>query len=129
MDGRLDTMVREEARESLNRVICLRPLLPHVSGQWLVIWDGSPLHKGHIRTDLAAGGATQMPGEQLPPDAPELNPGAGVWHPWKNVARRHRCCRTLVPLRSELGLAMKRLRRNPRWMTACFAEAGLPLEN
>jgi transposase len=129
MDGRLYTMVRDEALASLDSVIFLRHLLPHVSGKLLVIWDGSPIHKGHIRTYLAAGGAKQIHVAQLPPYAPDLNPGEGVWHHLKNVERRHLCCRNLVHLRSELGLAMKRLRRKPRLMTACFAEAGRPLEN
>jgi hypothetical protein len=128
MDGRLYPLVRDEALDSLARVLFLRHLMPHVSATWLVIWAGSPMHTGAVRTCLADGGAKQIHVEQLPPDAPDLNPGAGVWQYLKQVERRNLCCRNLVPLRRELDLAMKRLRRKPHLVTACFAGAGLPIE-
>jgi transposase len=129
MDGRLYTLVRDDALDSLDSVSFLKHLLPHVSEKLLVIWDGSPIHKGHVRTFLAEGGARQIHLEQLPPYAPDLNPGEGVWQYLKNVEMRNLCCRNLVYLRTELGLAIKRMRRKPRLITACFAAAGLPLEN
>ena len=66
MDGRLYTLVRDEALDSLDSVIFLQHLLPHVADKLLVIWDGSPIHKGEVRTFLAAGGAKQIHVEQLP---------------------------------------------------------------
>jgi transposase len=128
MDGRLYTLVRDNALDSLDSMIFLRHLLPHIADNLLVIWDGSPIHKGEVRTCLAAGGAKQIHVEQLPPYAPDLNPGEGVWQYLKQVEMRNLCCRNLEHLRSELGLAIKRLRRKPRLITACFAEAGLPIE-
>jgi transposase len=128
MDGRLYTLVREEALDSLDSVLFLKHLLPHVSENLLVIWDGSPIHKGHVRTFLAEGGAKHIHLEQLPPYAPDLNPGEGVWHQLKNVEMRNLCCVNLAHLRSALGLAIKRLRRKPHVITSCFAQAGLPLE-
>jgi DDE superfamily endonuclease len=77
MDGRLYTLVRDAALDSLDSVIFLKHLLPHVSEKLLVIWDGSPMHKGHVRTCLAEGGTQQIHLEQLPPYAPDLNPGEG----------------------------------------------------
>ena len=85
MDGRLYTLVRGEALDSLDSVIFLRHLLPQVSAKLLVIWDGSPIHKGDVRTFLAEGGAKQIHVEQLPAYAPDLNPAEGVWHQLKNV--------------------------------------------
>jgi transposase len=128
MNGRLYTLVRDEALDSLDSVVFLQHLLPHVSEKLLVIWDGSPMHKGHVRTFLAAGGARQIHVEQLPPDAPDLNPDEGVWHHLKNVEMRNQCGLNRAHLRTELGLAMKRLRRKPHVITACFAEAGLSVE-
>jgi len=128
MQGRLYTMVRRQALDSRDSVVFLKHLLPRVSDTWLVIWDGSPIHKGHVKTFLAEGGARQMHVEQLPPYAPDLNPGEGVWHHVKNVEMRHRCCRNLAHLRTELGRASRRLRRKPYVMTAFFAEAGLSRE-
>jgi transposase len=95
----------------------------------LVIWDGSPIHKGQVRSFLTAGGAQQIHVEQLPPYAPDLNPAEGVWQPLKNVEMRNLCCRNLAHLRRELGPAIRRVRRKPHVITACFAGAGLSLEN
>jgi transposase len=128
IDGRLSTLVCEEALDSLDSVLFLKHLLPHVSEHLVVIWDGSPIHQEHVRTFLAEGGARQMHLEQLPPDATDLNPGEGVWHQLKNVAMRHLCCLNRAHLRSELGLAIKRLRRKPHVRTARFAQAGLSVE-
>jgi transposase len=127
-DGRLYTLVRDAALDSLDRVLFLRHLVPHVSAKLLVIWDGAPIHTGEVRPCLADGGAKQIHVEQLPPYAPDLNPGEGVWPHLKRVEMRHRCCRNLGHLRRELGLAITRLRRKPHLVTACFAGAGLPIE-
>jgi hypothetical protein len=45
IDGRLYTLVRSEALDSLDSVLFLKHLLPHMSDKLLVIWDGSPIHK------------------------------------------------------------------------------------
>jgi transposase len=128
MDGRLYTLVRGEAFDSLDSVLSLPHFLPHVADKLLVIWDGSPIYKGDVRTFLAEGGAKQIHVEQLPAYAPDLNPGEGVWQHLKQVEIRNLCCRSLVHLRSEFDLAIKRPRRKPRLITACFAVAGLPIE-
>ena len=93
MDGRLYTLVRDAALDSLDSVLFLRHLVPHVSAKLLVIWDGSPIHKGEVRTFLADGGAQQIHVEQLPPYAPDLNPGEGIWQYLKQVEMRNPCCR------------------------------------
>jgi transposase len=127
MDGRLYTLVRDAVLDSLDSMLFLKHLLPHVSEKLLVIWDGSPIHKGHVRTFLAEGGARRIRLEQLPPYAPDLNPGEGGWQHLKHVEMRNLCCLNLPHLRSELRLAIKRLRRKPHVLTACFAQAGLSM--
>ena len=129
MDGRRSTMVRAEALDSLDRVVFLKHLLAHVSDTLLVVWDGSPLHRGRVRTYLADGGAHQIYVEQLPAYAPDLHPAEGVWHQLKNVEMRHLCCRNLAHLRREPDLAIRRRRRTPHLIPACCAEAGLSLEH
>jgi transposase len=128
MQGRLYTLVRREPLDSLDSVAFLKHVLPHVSDKLLVIWDGSPIHKGHVNTFLAEGGARQIHLEQRPPYAPDLNPGEGVWHHLKNVEMRHLCCFNLTHLGTELGLAIRRLRRKPYLITSFFAAAGLSIE-
>jgi transposase len=100
MDGRLYTMVRDEAMDRLDSMVFLKHLLPHMSGNVLVIWDGSPIHKGQVRSFLAAGAAQQIHVEQLPPYSPDLNPDEEVWHQLKNVGVRDLYCRNLAHLRS-----------------------------
>ena len=46
----------------------------------------------------------------------------------KTVAMRQLCGANRVHLRGERGRAIKRWRRKPPVMTACFAEAGLSVE-
>ena len=128
MQGRLSTMVRREALDSLDSAVFLHHVPLHVSDTWLVIWDGSPIHKGYVKTFLAEGGAKQIYVEQLPPYAPDLNPDEGVWHYLKNVEMRNLCCLNLTHLRTEPGVAIRRLRRKPHVLTACFAQAGLSIE-
>jgi len=50
IDGRLYMLVRDEALDSLDSVVFLSPLLPHVAEQLLLSWDGSPIHKGQVGT-------------------------------------------------------------------------------
>ena len=129
MDGRLYTLVRDEALDRLDRVIFLRHLLPQVSAKLLVIWNGSPIHQGEVRMCLAEGGAKQIHVEQLPAYAPDLNPAEGGWHQLKHVDMRNLCYRNLTYLRSALGLAIRRLCCTPHRITACVAQAGLVLDN
>jgi transposase len=111
-------------------VVFLEQLLREVSGRIVIIWDGAPIHRSHVIPQfLARGAAQRLHLERLPAYAPELNPGEGLWQQLKQVELRNLCCRNLVHLRSELDLAMKRLRRKPHLITACFAEAGLPIES
>jgi transposase len=129
MQGRLYTMVRRETLDSLDSAVVLHHLRLHVSDTLLVIWDGSPMHTGYVNTCLAEGGAKQIHLEQLPPYAPDLNPDEGVWHHLKHVEMRNLCGLNLTHLRTELGLAIRRLRRKPHLITACVAEARLSLES
>lgn len=124
LDGRRYTLGREEALDSLDRVVFRQPMLPHVSEQLVVNCEGSPMHQGQGRTYVADGGARQMPVARLPPDAPDRTPEEGGWHQLTKVDMRHRCGRNLTHRRRALGRALRRLRRQPRVMTACGAEAG-----
>jgi transposase len=126
MDGRLYTLVPDDALDSLDSVLFRQHPVPHVSAKLLVIWEGSPIHQGEVRTFLADGGAQQIHVAQLPPYAPDLNPGEGVWQHLTQVELRNLCCRTLVHRRSKPDLALKRLRRKPYLITACVAGAGFP---
>jgi transposase len=126
MAGQLFTSVRTQALTSTDTV----QFLDHVQqylGRVIVIWDGSPIHKGEVREYLQSGAAQQVHLERLPPYAPELNPDEGVWHLRKDVELRNLCCQSFAQLRQELDRAIRRLRYRPKLLQSCFEEAGLPI--
>ncbi|HEV8194123.1 MAG TPA: transposase [Ktedonobacterales bacterium] len=53
----------------------------NIRGKLLVIWDGSPMHRGQpVKDFLRQGAAKRLRLEQLPGYAPELNPDEGIWN-------------------------------------------------
>ncbi len=125
-DGRLFAHLQETAYRGPAIVAFLRQLLRQVRGKLLVIWDGAPIHRCQTVKDfLAAGAATRLHLERLPAYAPELNPDEGVWNLLKRGELKNRCCRDLDELAWEVGLAIRRRRRKPDRLIACFHHAGL----
>jgi transposase len=124
-DGRLFTHIQEVAFNGSAIVAFLRQLLRQIRGKLLVIWDGASIHRAQpVKAFLAAGAAARLQLIQLPGYAPDLNPDEGVWNHLKRVELKNRCCHDLDELRWELGLAIRRLRRTPHRLTACFAQCG-----
>lgn len=123
--GRLLMLVRTQAFKSRDVVRCLKHLLRHLPGKRLVVWDGSPIHRGQpVKDFLARGGAKRIRLEQLPGYAPELNPDEGIWTYLKRVELRNVCCRDLPHLRRELRLATARLRHKRHIIRACAQQCG-----
>lgn len=124
--GQLVTRMRDRAFRGPAIVDFLRQLLRQIPGKLLVVWDGAPIHRCRAVKDfLAAGAATRLHLEQLPGYAPELNPDEGVWNLLKRAELKNRCCQDLDELRWELRLAIRRLRRTPKRLIACFRQCGL----
>lgn len=127
MSGQLYTLVRDDAFTSAEVIGFLFHLFRHL-GDLLVVWDGSPIHRGEVDAFLAAGGAPHIHVEQLPPYAPDLNPDEAVWQYLKHVELRNVCCADLRELRWQLDLATKRLRAKTHIVRSFFGEAKLSLE-
>lgn len=124
-DGRLFTHIQQDAFRGPTIVAFLRQLLRQVRGKLLVIWDGASIHHAQpVKDFLAAGAANRLHLVRLPGYAPDLNPDEGVWNHLKRVELKNRCCHDLAELRWELGLAIRRLRRKRRTLTACFHQCG-----
>lgn len=124
-EGRLFAHVQDAPFRGPSVVAFLRQLLRQVRGRLLVIWDGASIHHGQAVKDFLAGGAaTRLHLVQLPGYAPDLNPDEGVWNHLKRVELKNRCCQDLDELRWELGLALRRLRRKPHVLAACFQQCG-----
>ena len=124
--GQLLTRIRTTAFNGAAVVDFLRQVLRQIPGKLLVIWDGAPIHRCRAVKDfLTAGAATRLHLEQLPGYAPDLNPDEGVWNLLKRAELKNRCCQDLDELRWELRLAIRRLRRTPQRLSACFQQCGL----
>jgi transposase len=124
-DGRVFAHIQEQAGTGAMIVGFLRQLLRQIPGKLLVVWDGSPIHRGQVVKDfLAAGAAARLHLERLPAYAPELNPVEGLWNLLKRGELKNRCCQDLDELRWELGLALRRLRRQRQRLRGCLAQCG-----
>ena len=102
----------------------LRLLLRKVSGNLLVIWDSSPIHRAEvIKQFLRSKEGKRLHLERLPGYAPELNPQEQVWHLLKRRELKNLCCRDLAHLGQELVRAKERLRHRREILQRCFTHA------
>lgn len=124
-DGRLFMQTQDHAYRSPDVVRFLRVLLRKVRGKLLVIWDGSPIHRGHpIKDFLRRGAAKRLHLERLPGYAPDLNPDEGIWNDRKRVELANLCCHDRAELALALRRAKERLRHKRTVIQACFQQAG-----
>jgi transposase len=120
LDGRLFLQVREGSYDSEAVVGFLRVLLRKVRGPILLIWDGSPIHRGQaVKAFLRRGASKRRQLEQLPGYAPDLNPDEGIWNYLKRVELANVSCRDLGELRAQVIRARARLRHKREIIRAC----------
>ena len=125
LEGKLLMMEQERAFKGEDVVRFLRHALREIPGKLLVIWDGSPIHRGQAVKDfLASGGASRLKLEQLPGYAPDLNPEEGIWKHLKYVELKNVCCQSLLELRRELRKAKERLRHKKHVILGCIRQPG-----
>lgn len=125
LDGRLFLQVRPCSYDSAAVVGFLRVLLRKVSGKLVVIWDGSPIHRGlPIKDFLKRGAAKRLQLYQLPGYAPDLNPDEGIWNYLKRVELGNVCCYDLDQLQRELIRARERLRHKKELIQSCSRQCG-----
>jgi transposase len=110
LDGKLYIMEQERAFKGEDVVRFLKHLMRQIPGKLLIIWEGSPIHRGGAVKDfLSSGASSRLKLEQLPGYAPDLNPDEGVWKHLKCVELKTLCCQSLAELRVELRKAKERL--------------------
>jgi DDE superfamily endonuclease len=79
LEGKLYMLEQERAFKGGDVVRFLKHLMRQIPGKLLIIWDGSPIHRGGAVKDfLASGASRRLKLEQLPGYAPELNPDEGI---------------------------------------------------
>jgi transposase len=116
---------QERAFRGEDVVRFLRHLMCRIPAKLLVIWDGSPIHRGRAVKDfLRSGAASRLRLEQLPGYAPDLNPDEGIWKHLKCVELKNLCCQSLSELRKELRKAKERLRHKRDVILGCIRQPG-----
>jgi hypothetical protein len=67
LDGKLYMLEQERAFKGEDAVRFLKHLMRQIPGKLLIIWDGSPIHRGGaVKEFLASGAANRVQLEQLP---------------------------------------------------------------
>jgi transposase len=123
--GRLLVQVQEQPFRGPTIVAFLKHLLRQIPGKLLVLWDGAPIHRAQpVKDFLATEQGKRLLLERLPGYAPELNPDEGVWQHLKRVELRNLVCHDLAELKTELRLAVARLRHKLHVLHGCFAHSG-----
>ena len=73
LEGKLYMKEQEKAFKGEDVVRFLKHLMGQIPGKLLIIWDGSPIHRGWaVKEFLASGAACRLQLEQLPGYAPDL---------------------------------------------------------
>lgn len=105
----------------------LQALLRHIPGKLLVIWDGAALHRSQPVKALLADRDGRLWLERLPAYAPELNPVEYLWSHLKQHEIPNLLARDAWELSHHATRALRRMRRRPRIIRACWVQSELCL--
>ncbi|MFT3990943.1 MAG: IS630 family transposase [Luteolibacter sp.] len=103
----------------------LRALVRHTRQPLMVIWDGAAIHRSRLVADYIASTDGRIIAERLPPYAPELNPAEYIWAHLKQHEIGNLLVREAWELSHQATAALRRMRRRPRIVRACFIQADL----
>jgi transposase len=104
----------------------LKALHRHLKGaRLLIIWDGAPIHRSRVVSEFLASTQGNIAVERLPAYAPELNPVEYLWAHLKQHEIGNLIVREAWQLSLQATSALRRMRRRPRIIRACFAQAEL----
>jgi transposase len=103
----------------------LQHLQRHIPGKMLILWDGATIHRSLLVKNYLASTRRRVVVERLPAYAPELNPVEYMWGHLKT----HEIANLLVTQAWELSFeataALRRMRRRPSIIAACYTQAEL----
>lgn len=105
----------------------LRHLQRHIPGKLMILWDGAPIHRSVLVRDYVAGTRGRIVLERLPAYAPELNPVEYMWGQLKTHEIANLIATQVWELSFEATAALRRLRRRPTIIAACYTQAELCL--
>lgn len=112
--------------KGLQVVEFLKHLQRHVPGKLLLLWDGASIHRSRVVREHLASTKGQVEVERLPAYAPELNPVEYMWGHLKTHEIANLVASPSVwNLSFEATAALRRMRRRPSIITACYVQAEL----
>ena len=104
----------------------LKHLRRHIRGPVVLFWDGLHAHRSRETRAYLETQRFWLTVHRLPAYAPELNPVEGMWAWCKGASgAANLCVDTLAPLRHQLHLGRRRLRRSPDRLWGFLRKAGL----
>ena len=103
----------------------LQHLQRHIPGRLLILWDGASIHRSALVRDYLASTCGRVVVERLPAYAPELNPVEYMWGHLKTHEIGNLVATKAWELSMEATAALRRMRRRPSIMTACYVQAEL----
>jgi transposase len=93
----------------------------------LVIWDRLSAHKSRMTQQWIEKHQDWICTEYLPVYAPELDRVEYLWGYWKQHEQPNVCPRNYWELDDRARRALKRIRRRPRILAACWQQSSLAL--
>ena len=103
----------------------LKALLRHLPGPLLILWDGAAIHRSKAVKKFVAATEGRLKLARLPAYAPELNPVEYLWAHLKEHEIGNLMVRHAWELSRDATEALRRMRRRPKIIRACFAQAEL----
>jgi transposase len=103
----------------------LQALARHMDGPLLIVWDRLAAHRSRLVRDYVESLAGWIHLEYLPPYAPELNPVEYIWSHWKQHELPNVCPKDYWQLSEAARRTLRRMRRRPRLITACWKQSSL----
>jgi transposase len=103
----------------------IKHLQRHIQGRLLIIWDGAAIHRSRLVSDYLETTDGRVVTERLPAYAPELNPVEYMWAHLKCHEIANLITTQAWQLSMEATAALRRMRRRPTIIAACFHQAEL----
>lgn len=102
-------------------------LQQHVAGKLMILWDGAPIHRSILLKNYIASLRGRIVLERLPAYAPELNPVEYMWGHLKTHEIANLMVTKAWELSFEAAAALRRMRRRPSIVAACYTQSELCL--
>ena len=106
-------------------VAFIRHLQRYIKQRILIIWDGAAIHRSRLVADYLASTKGKVRAERLPAYAPDLNPVEYMWGHLKSHEIANLITTQAWELSFEATSALRKMRRRPSIIAACFSQAEL----